>query len=332
MWNSILDILKRKAQSGVDVRFMYDDMGCAGTLPFRYYKKLREMGIKTTVFNPLKPELSSIFNNRNHRKITVIDGHTAFCSGANLADEYINQIERFGHWKDGAVILKGRGAWSFAMMFLQVWNFMTPKEKDMDKDLSIFRPDAGKLQDIAPDGYVQPFTDEPLSSENVSENTYMNMASRAKRYLYINTPYLILDNEFMTVLENAAKCGVDVRITTPHIPDKKAVFLLTRAHYEQLLEAGVRIFEYTPGFIHTKTFVCDDQFGIIGTINLDYRSLFLHFECGVWLFNTQSVAQLKEDYLKTLEVCQEITYEQMHSIPWILRLAQAILRIFAPMM
>ena len=332
MWNSILDILKRKVKEGVDVRFMYDDMGCAGTLPFRYYRKLRAVGIKTTVFNPLKPELSSIFNNRNHRKITVIDGHTAFCSGANLADEYINKVERFGHWKDGAVILKGTGAWSFAMMFLQVWNFMTQKEKDMDQDYSTFRPDADKLQGIVSDGYVQPFTDEPLSSENVSENTYMNMAGRAKRYLYINTPYLILDNEFMTVLKNAAKCSVDVRITTPHIPDKKVVFLLTRAHYEELLEAGVKIYEYTPGFIHTKTFVCDDQFGIIGTINLDYRSLFLHFECGVWLFNTQSIAQLKEDYLKTLEVCQEITYEQMHSIPWILRLAQAIIRIFAPMM
>jgi cardiolipin synthase len=328
MWDGILEILKKKVKDGVDVRFMYDDMGCAGKLPFLYYKKLRKMGIRSISFNPLKPELSSIFNNRNHRKITVIDGHTAFCSGANLADEYINRIKRFGHWKDGAVFLRGAGAWSFCMMFLQLWNVMVQEENDY----TVFRPDENALKGIAADGYVQPFMDVPFFPENVSENVYMNMASRAKHYLYINTPYLILDNELMTALTNAAKSGVDVRITTPHIPDKKMVFLLTRAHYEQLLEAGVKIYEYTPGFIHTKTFVCDDLFGIIGTINLDYRSLFLHFECGVWLFKTHSVVQLKEDYLKTLKVCREITYEEMVGRPLVLRVVQAVLRVFAPMM
>ena len=328
MWDSILEILKRKAQAGLDVRFMYDDMGCAGKLPFLYYKKLRKMGIKSISFNPLKPELSSIFNNRNHRKITVIDGHTAFCSGANLADEYINKIERFGHWKDGAVILQGAGAWSFCMMFLQLWNVMVQE----DADYTVFRPDAYKVKGDSSSGYVQPFMDVPFYNENVSENVYMNMISRAKRYIYINTPYLILDNELMTVLSNAAKSGVDVRITTPHIPDKKMVFLLTRSHYEQLLEAGVKIYEYTPGFIHTKSFVCDDLFGIIGTINLDYRSLFLHFECGVWLYKTPSVAELKEDYMKTLQVCQVVTYEEMRTRPLVLRVVQAVLRVFAPMM
>ncbi len=328
MWNSILDILKRKAEAGVDVRFMYDDMGCARTLPFRYYKQLEAMGIKAAVFNPLRPELSSIFNNRNHRKVTVVDGHTAFCSGANLADEYINAIERFGHWKDGAVMLKGMGAWAFAVMFLQAWNFMRPE----DDDYSIFRPKVQELDGISSDGYVQPFTDDPMDDEYVSENTYMNMVGRAKRYLYINTPYLILDNEFMTALQNAAKSGVDVRITTPHIPDKKMVFLLTQAHYEALLKAGVRIYEYTPGFIHTKTFVCDDEFGIIGTINLDYRSLFLHYECGVWLYQAKTIGQLKEDYEKTLAVCQEITCEEVCRWPWYIRLMQAVLRVFAPMM
>lgn len=328
MWDSILEILQRRVAEGVDVRFMYDDMGCARTLPFRYFKRLREMGIKATVFNPLRPELSSIFNNRNHRKVTVIDGHTAFCSGANLADEYINAIERFGHWKDGAVMLKGAGAWAFAVMFLQAWNFMMQEENDY----SVFRPKPQELEGIESDGYVQPFTDDPMDDEYVSENTYMNMLSRAKRYLYINTPYLILDNEFMTALENAAKSGVDVRITTPHIPDKKMVFLLTRAHYEELLKAGVKIYEYTPGFIHTKTFVCDDEFGIIGTINLDYRSLFLHYECGVWLYGTKTIGQLKEDYLETLKVCQEVSYEQICRRPWYIRLMQAILRVFAPLM
>ncbi|MEG2575324.1 MAG: cardiolipin synthase [Christensenella sp.] len=328
MWNSVLEILRCKVQEGVDVRFMYDDMGCARTLPTGYYKRLREMGIKAVVFNPLRPEMSSIFNNRNHRKITVIDGHTAFCSGANLADEYINAIERFGHWKDGAVMLKGAGAWSFTMMCLQAWNFMMQE----DADYSVFRPNADIMSAIESDGYVQPFTDDPMDDEYVSENTYMNMVGRAKRYLYINTPYLILDNEFMTALCNAAKSGVDVRITTPHIPDKKMVFLLTRAHYEELLAAGVKIYEYTPGFIHTKSFVCDDEFGIIGTINLDYRSLFLHYECGVWLYNTKSIGQLKEDYLKTLKVCGEVTYDEVHNRPWYVRLIQGILRAFAPMM
>lgn len=328
MWDSILDILKRKAAAGVDVRFMYDDMGCARTLPTGYYKKLREMGIRSVVFNPLRPELSSIFNNRNHQKITVIDGHTAFCSGANLADEYINAIERFGHWKDGAVMLKGAGAWSFTMMFLQAWNFMMCE----DTDYSAFRPAGEKLAGIESDGYVQPFADDPMDDEYVSENTYMNMIGRAKKYLYINTPYLILDNEFMTALQNAAKSGVDVRITTPHIPDKKMVFLLTRAHYGALLRAGVRIFEYTPGFIHTKSFVCDDEYGIIGTINLDYRSLFLHYECGVWLYRAKPVQALKEDYLKTLEVCTEVSYDEVHNRPFYVRILQAVLRVFAPMM
>lgn len=328
MWNSVLDILKRKVGEGVDVRFMYDDMGCARTLPTGYYRRLREMGIKAAVFNPLRPELSSIFNNRNHRKITVIDGHTAFCSGANLADEYINAIERFGHWKDGAVMLKGAGAWSFTMMFLQAWNFMMNE----DTDYSIFHPDCAILDKVESDGYVQPYADDPMDDEYVSENTYINMVGRAKQYLYINTPYLILDNEFITALQNAAKSGVDVRITTPHIPDKKMVFLLTRSHYEELLEAGVRIYEYTPGFIHTKTFVCDDEFGIIGTINLDYRSLFLHYECGVWLYGTKSIAQLKEDYVQTLKVCKEVTYDEIRNRPWYIRLMQAVLRVFAPMM
>ncbi|MEA4852965.1 MAG: cardiolipin synthase [Christensenella sp.] len=328
MWDAVLEILQRKAAQGIDVRFLYDDVGCARILPFQYYKKLREMGIKCEVFNPLKPELSSIFNNRDHRKITVIDGHTAFCGGTNLSDEYINAEERFGHWKDASVMLKGRAAWSFVVMFLQAWNFMTGECPHYDD----FRPDTSAFEGITTDGYVQPYMDDPMDEEYVSENTYMNMITRAGRYLYINTPYLILDNELMAALTNAAKSGVDVRITTPHIPDKKAVFMVTRAYYEQLLESGVRIYEYTPGFIHSKTFVCDDTLGIIGTVNLDYRSLFLHYECGVWMYHTRAVSQLKEDYIKTLSRCQEISYEQMHHRHWYIKLMQAILRVFAPLM
>ncbi|WP_066647320.1 cardiolipin synthase [Christensenella timonensis] len=328
MWDSILDILKRKAEAGVDVRFMYDDMGCARTLPFQYYKKLREMGIKCVVFNTLKPELSSIFNNRDHRKITVIDGHTAFCGGANLADEYINEIEKFGHWKDASVMLKGQAAWSFAMMFLQSWDFMVGG----DNDCSAFLPEQKYAQAFRTDGFVQPYCNDPMDDEYISENVYLNMITRAEKYLYINTPYLILDNELMAALTNAAKSGVDVRITTPHIPDKKMVFLLTRAYYEQLLEAGVRIYEYTPGFIHSKTFVCDDKLSIVGTINLDYRSLFLHYECGVWMYGAQAVMQVKQDYLDTMPLCEEVDYEQVRRRKWYIRLMQAVLRVFAPLM
>ncbi|BDF58590.1 cardiolipin synthase [Christensenellaceae bacterium] len=328
MWDSILEILKRKVEQGVDVRFMYDDMGCARTLPFRYYKKLREMGIKCVVFNTLKPELSSIFNNRDHRKITAIDGHTAFCGGANLADEYINAISRFGRWKDAAVMLKGEGAWSLTMMFLQSWNFMTQE----DADCSAFRPEERFIKEYVSDGYVQPYADDPMDSEYVSENVYLNMITRAERYLYINTPYLILDNELMAALTNASKSGVDVRITTPHVPDKKMVFMVTRAYYEQLLEAGVRIYEYTPGFIHSKTFVCDDELAIVGTVNLDYRSLFLHYECGVWMYKTSAVMKVKEDFLNTMPICQEISYEAVRRRKWYVRLMQAVLRVFAPLM
>ncbi|MEA5003878.1 MAG: cardiolipin synthase [Christensenella sp.] len=328
MWNSILDILKRKADEGLDVRFMYDDMGCARTLPFQYYKKLRGMGIKCIVFNTLKPELSSIFNNRDHRKITVIDGHTAFCGGANLADEYINEIEKFGHWKDASVMLKGDGAWSFAMMFLQAWDFMVGEENNC----GAFLPEPRYVENYQTDGFVQPYCNDPMDDEYISENVYLNMITRAEKYLYINTPYLILDNELMAALTNAAKSGVDVRITTPHIPDKKMVFMLTRAYYEQLLEAGVRIYEYTPGFIHSKTFVCDDKMAIVGTINLDYRSLFLHYECGVWMYGTSSVMAVKEDYMNTMPLCGEVEYEEIRRRKWYVRLMQAVLRVFAPLM
>ncbi|MEG0251687.1 MAG: cardiolipin synthase [Christensenellaceae bacterium] len=328
MWNTIFEILKRKAKQGVEVRFMYDDIGCIHTLPNKYYKKIQEAGIKCAVFNPLRPTLSSMFNNRDHRKITSIDGRVAFCGGANLADEYINVKQRFGKWKDAVVMLKGAAAWGFTVMFLQMWDNM----QTVDDDYSIFRPDEKYISQFVSDGYVQPFADAPFIPENVSENVYLNMISKAKNYLYINTPYLIIDNEIMTALTNAAKCGVDVRIVTPHIPDKKFVFLVTRAYYAQLIEAGVKIYEYTPGFIHSKTFCCDDVLGIVGTVNLDYRSLFLHFECGAWMYKTSAIMDMKKDYLETLDVCQEVTIEVVKSTKWYVRIMQSILRVFAPLM
>lgn len=328
MWDSILEILKRKVKQGVDVRVMYDDIGCLSTLPYKYNEKLESIGIKCIVFNKLTPMVSFFTNNRDHRKITVIDGHTGFMGGINLADEYINEVERFGHWKDAALMLKGDAVWNLTIMFLQSWNF----NKKITEDFSKYKPHVHHLQDFERDGYVQPFGDSPLDGETVGENVYLNILNKAKDYVYINTPYLIVDNEMVTALMLAAKGGVDVRIVTPHIEDKWYVHIVTRAYYPQLIEAGVKIYEYTPGFIHSKTFVSDDEIGVVGSINMDYRSLYLHFECATWLYKTKSVLQIKEDFLETLEICQPITLEDCKKVGCGQRALRAILRLFAPLM
>ncbi|MEA4853407.1 MAG: cardiolipin synthase [Christensenella sp.] len=328
MWDSILEILEKKVAQGLDVRFLYDDIGCIHTLPDKYYKQLRAKGIQCEVFNPLRPILNSMFNNRDHRKITVIDGHTAYCGGANLADEYINAVNRFGVWKDAAVRLHGTAAWSFLVMFLQTWEFTSKQPVDYEKLI----PERDAFEELPNEGFVQPFGDNPLDDIYVSQNVYLGMISNAKDYLYINTPYLILGYEMMTALATAAQSGVDVRITVPHIPDKKMVFLLTKSYYAQLVRAGVKVYEYTPGFIHSKTFVSDDRYAVVGTINLDFRSLYLHYECGVWMYRTPCVPDLKRDYLETVQQSNEITMKDVESIPWYTRFAQTVLRIFGPMM
>ncbi|MCF0147786.1 MAG: cardiolipin synthase [Clostridium sp.] len=328
MWNSILEILEEKVKEGVDVRIIYDDMGCLQTLPYKYYEKLREKGIKTLVFNPFVPFLSVIMNNRDHRKITIIDGHTAFTGGINLADEYINEVVRFGHWKDASIVLKGEAVWSLTIMFLQAWEFTCGEKNDYEK----YRPKVNYVDEFASDGYVQPYGDSPLDNENVGEFVYLNIINKAKDYIYINTPYLIVDNELVTALTLAAKSGVDVIIVTPHIEDKWYVHLVTRAYYPQLIEAGVKIYEYTPGFIHSKTFVSDDKVGVVGTINMDYRSLYLHFENGVLLYKTKSVMEIKEDFIETLKLCQRITIEDCHKVKWSNKFITAILRVFSPLM
>jgi cardiolipin synthase len=328
MWDTILNILTEKVKEGVDVRLIYDDIGCIKTLPNKYYEELGKLGIKAIVFNQLVPVLSSVMNNRDHRKITVIDGHTAFTGGINLADEYINEIVRFGHWKDASIMIKGDAVWSFTMMFLQVWKFSTKENIDYEK----YRPEIHVEDEFIDDGFVQPYGDSPYDDELVGENVYLNIINRAKDYVYISTPYLIIDNELVTALTLAAKSGVDVRILTPHIEDKWYAHIVTRAYYAQLILSGVKIYEYTPGFIHSKTFVSDDSVGTIGTINLDYRSLYLHFECGVFLYKTKSVMQIKEDYLKMLEVSQKITFDDTKKIRWSNRFLRSILRLFAPLM
>lgn len=327
MWNTILDILKEKAKNGVDVRIIYDDFGCLFKLPVKYYKRLEEMGIKCCVFNPFIPILSLRLNNRDHRKIAVIDGSVAFTGGANLADEYINVKEKFGHWRDSAIEIKGAAVWSLTVMFLSMWTFLRKTREDYSK-FKISKAD--EAEECF--GFVQPFDDSPLDDEHVSEAVYLNLINQAKKYIYIETPYLIADNKMMVALSLAAKRGVDVRILTPYIPDKKYAFAVTQSSYEELLESGVSIYQYTPGFNHGKTFVVDDDYAVVGTINLDYRSLYLHFECGVWMFKTKSVNQVKESSLKAFEESKKITLEQMRSISKIKRIIRTLLKIFAPLM
>lgn len=325
MWNAVLDILADKVKQGVDVRVIYDDIGCLLKLPFGYDKKLESMGIKCCVFNPFIPVLRRRFNNRDHRKIVVIDGHTAFTGGINLADEYINVYIKFGHWKDSSIVVHGEAVWSLVVMFLSLWEWLRESHENYEQ----FKPLFEHACEFTSDGYVQPFTDSPFDDESVGESVYLNLISRAEQYVYINTPYLILDYEMSSALCLAAKRGVDVRIVTPHIPDKWFVHEVSRSNYDVLVEYGVRIYEYTPGFMHAKTFVVDDMFAVVGTINLDYRSLYLHFECGVWLYKTKSVLEIKEDYLHTLAVSQNITLEDCQNVKWYRRLGRLILKIFA---
>lgn len=325
MWETIVEILEKKVSEGVEVRVMYDDMGCLQTLPFKYEATLREKGIKCVVFNPFLPLLSLRMNNRDHRKITVIDGDVGFTGGINLADEYINKIERFGHWKDSSLYLKGDAVWSLTVMFLQAWNFDNPNEEDFLK----FKPSI-KLEET--DGYVQPYGDSPLDGETVGENVYLNIINKAKDFVYITTPYLIIDNELVTALTLAAKSGVDVRIITPHIKDKWYAHIVTRAYYAYLIEAGVQIYEYTPGFIHSKTFVSDDTLATIGTINMDYRSLYLHFECGVLLYKCKSVLEIKKDFIDTMNISHKFTLEDCNNIKWSNIIVRSILRVFAPLL
>lgn len=328
MWDTILEILAAKAKEGVDVRLIYDDLGSIFKLPYQYDKKLEAMGIKCSVFNPFVPVVSSRFNNRDHRKIVVIDGHTGFTGGVNLADEYINAFDKLGHWKDTAIMLKGDAVYSLTVMFLSMWDYL----RGIKEDYTEYRPDRYLTEELETDGIVQPFSDNPLDDEAIGETVYLNMITRAKRYIYITTPYLIIDSEMRTALTTAAKQGIDVRIITPHIPDKWYVHAVTRGNYGALLEAGVKIYEYTPGFIHSKTFVVDDEYAVVGTINLDYRSLYLHFECGVWLHNTSSIAQMKKDFLDCLLVSQEMRLEQQKEIAWYRKIGRALLSLFSPLM
>lgn len=328
MWNSILDILIKKVKEGVDVRVLYDDVGCLRKLPYKYNEVLESYGIKCRVFNPFVPVLSIKMNNRDHRKIVVIDGCTAFNGGINLADEYINAYEKYGYWKDSAVMLKGEAVWNFTVMFLTVWEYYNCCSENYHN----FLPSCNNNGKFESDGFVLPYGDSPLDNESVGGMAYLNIINQGKEYVYITTPYLILDNETVTALCLAAKKGVDVRIITPHIPDKWYVHMVTRGYYPVLIESGVKIYEFTPGFIHGKNFVSDDEVAIVGTINLDYRSLYLHFECATWMYKSKAVLSLKEDFMKTLEQCQRVNLDDFKNIKWYVKFMHIFMKVFAPLM
>ena len=328
MFDTMVEILARKAAEGVDVRVIYDDIGCINTLPPKYNKKLESMGIKCAVFNPFRPIMSVVMNNRDHRKIFVVDGKVGFTGGINLADEYINEKSRFGYWKDTGVRLDGEAVWNLTAMFLTAWSYVNHSREDYKE----YMPQIYQTELPETDGYVQPYGDSPLDHETVGENIYLNMINDAENYVYIFTPYLIIDNEMLVSLCNAAKRGVDVRIVTPGIPDKKLIFLLTQSHYEPLLRAGVKIYQYTPGFIHAKSFLCDDKVGTVGSINLDYRSLYLHFECGVFMYKTKALEQLKKDCLETFEQSEEMTLEFCRNQNVFIQILQGMMRLIAPLL
>ena len=330
IFDRLSEILMRKAKDGVDVRVLYDDVGCIRHLSAKMLFDLASKGIKIKNFNPYVPVLSALLNNRDHRKIVSIDGMVAFTGGVNVGDEYANVDPPFGHWKDAAIMVQGEAAWSFTVMFLSSWNYLAARKKNDLSDYSSYKPEYEMQSGI--NGYIQPYTDSPLDFENVSKTVYLNMINRAQKYVYISSPYLALDNELITAICNAAKSGVDIRLILPGIPDKRIVNQVTKSYYEIFTKYGVKIYEYTPGFNHAKIFICDDTFATVGSVNLDFRSLYLSFECGVWLYRSPEIPRMLEDYRSMLQASQEITYEMARRIKLPVRIFRALLRFFSPLM
>ena len=327
MWDSILEILQQKALEGVDVRVLYDDFGCITRLPGRYCKQLREMGIQAHAFAPYVPVLSGRLNNRDHRKLMIIDGQAAFTGGVNLADEYINRTSPHGHWKDCGILVKGGAVWSMTVMFLANWDTVAQLQEDVDSFRPFYTAPEGETH-----GYLQPFADSPLDDEDVGATIYQQLIMSAKRTVRVMTPYLILDHQMTQALCNAAKTGVDVRIITPGVPDKWYVHAVTRANYEVLTEAGVRIYEYRPGFIHSKVCLSDDCYAVVGTVNMDFRSLYLHYEDAVYLYDADAIADIARDFEETFPVCREITYQRCKHVYLHQRILRTLLRMFSPLM
>lgn len=326
MWNSILDILKEKAKNGVEVRVMYDGMCVLALLPYFYPKMLEAEGIKCKMFAPIRPVFFTYYNNRDHRKIMVIDGKVAFTGGTNLADEYINQKVRFGHWKDTAVRLTGKAVERFTYMFLEMWDVTETEEENYENYKT---PEDFSVNN---DGFIMPYEVSPYGKERVGKKVYLDILNTAREYVHIMTPYLILDYEMIMALTYAAKRGIDVSIIMPHIPDKKYAFAVAKTYYNELLEAGVKIYEYEPGFVHAKVFVSDNEKAVVGTINLDYRSLFHHFECAAFMYQNSQIAAIEEDFQDTLKKCIKVQASDYKKQPLYMRTMGTILRMFAPLM
>ncbi len=325
-WHMIEEILLEKIAQGVEVRLIYDDFGSIAFVKPEFMKRMNKKGIKCRVFNPLVPFVYAFMNHRDHRKIMVIDNKISYSGGFNMADEYFNMDSPYGHWKDSGIRMEGDGVKSHTIMFLQMWNNILQTDKDYTPFL---KPYTHKVENSC--GYVQPYSDTPLDNNTLGENVYMNIIKNATDYVYITTPYLILDTEMEKELCMAAQRGIDVRIITPNIPDKKSIFLLTQSYYNKLIRSGVRIYQYTPGFMHAKNYVCDDKIGIVGTINMDYRSLYLHFECATYLYDMKAVLDIKNDFEDTLIKCREITLEDCLRRKLHVKIYQAVLRLIAPM-
>ena len=324
-WDKILKILEKKASEGLEVRVLYDGMGTLFTLTDGYERILAGKGIKAKVFMPVTPLLSTIQNNRDHRKIAVIDGKTAFNGSDNIADEYINKISPYGHWKDAAVKVSGKAVKSYTMMFLQMWNISSKENEDYKKYVEFEE----NTEDY---GYVCAFADNPFTPEREGKVIYSHILNTAENYVHIMTPYFLPDEETLGAICTAAKSGIDVKMIIPHIPDKKIPFIMARSYYNTLLEAGVKIYEYEKGFIHSKVFVSDGKKAVVGTVNLDYRSFYLHFECGTYFEDLEEVGCVEEDFAETLKSCIEVSCEYYRKLPFLERTAGRFLRIFAPLM
>lgn len=326
MWGEILKVLSDKVKEGVEVRFMYDGTCELSLLPHSYPKKLEKLGIQCRVFAPIRPFLSTHYNYRDHRKILIVDGRIAFTGGINLADEYINRKEVYGHWKDTAIMIQGQAVESFTLMFLQMWNIKKGKRSYINE---FYKSQPLEKKEK---GYVLPFGDSPLDNDKVGQMVYMDIINQAKDYVYIMTPYLILDGEMVTSLQFAAQRGIDVKIIMPHIPDKKIVFAQSRSHYKELIKAGVKIYEYTSGFMHAKVFLSDDIKAVVGTINLDYRSLYHHFECGLYMEEVSALLDIKSDFISTFEQSQRVTLDDIKKYNIFMTLIGKVLKLFAPLM
>ncbi len=329
VWDSVLEILKQKVDEGVEVRVMYDGLCSLFKLPYRYPRKLKEMGINARMFAPVIPFFSTTQNNRDHRKVLVIDGKVAFTGGVNLADEYANIKTLFGHWKDIGVKIEGRAVLSMTRMFIQNWNLYgdieTDYEKYLEEDTECPKPEH--------DGYVIPYGDTPTTKYEIGKTVYEDMINHANDYIHIMTPYFIVDREFLSAIKYAAFKGVDVKIIIPHIPDKKIPYYVARTFYPELLDAGVRIYEYAPGFVHAKSLVADGKMAALGSVNLDYRSFYHHFECGVYLYKNSSIYDMEKDFSETLAKCIEVTSEYYKKeIPTSQKLVGRSVKLFAPLL